>query len=76
MIDPLILPMILTISISGIVSIISTIQHSRCTEIRTPCCSCIRNIPKEQEEIIPFNREESNATPVEARVAEPRQILN
>lgn len=54
MVDPLIIPMILTISISGIVSIISTIQHSRCTTISTPCCSCVRKINDEQEGVIPF----------------------
>ena len=54
MVDPLIIPMILTISISGIVSIISTVQHSRCTTISTPCCSCIRKINDEQEGVIPF----------------------
>ena len=60
MLDPLILPMILTISISGIVSIISQIQHSRCSEIRSPCCSCIRKVPDEQEETIPFRNETEN----------------
>ena len=54
MVEPLIIPMILTISISGIVSIISTIQHSRCTTISTPCCSCVRKINDEQEGVIPF----------------------
>jgi len=54
MIDPLIVPMILTISISGIVSIISTIQHSRCVSISSPCCSCVRKINDEQEPSIPF----------------------
>ena len=60
MLDPLILPMILTICISGVVSIISQIQHSRCSEISSPCCSCIRKVPDEQEATIPFRNETEN----------------
>jgi len=60
MLDPLILPMILTISISGIVSIISQIQHSRCSKIESPCCSCIRKVPDEQEATTPFRNETEN----------------
>ena len=60
MLDPLILPMVLTICISGIVSIISQIQHSRCSEIRSPCCTCIRKVPDEQEATIPFRNETEN----------------
>ncbi len=54
MVDALIIPMILTISISGIVSIISTVQHSRCVRIQSPCISCERKINDEQEGVIPF----------------------
>ena len=60
MVDPMLIPMILTISISGVVSIISTIQHSRCTTIKTPCCSCVRKINDDQEPIIPFNNDNNN----------------
>jgi hypothetical protein len=54
MIDPLMIPMILTICISGLVSLVSQIQHSSCTTISTPCCSCIRKVNDEQEPIVPF----------------------
>ena len=54
MIDPLMIPMMLTICISGLVSVISQIQHSRCVSITSPCCSCVRKINDEQEPIIPF----------------------
>jgi hypothetical protein len=54
MIDPLMIPMILTICISGLVSLVSQIQHSRCTTISTPCCSCIRKVNDEQEPTVPF----------------------
>jgi len=60
MIDPLIVPMILTICISGLVSVISQIQHSRCTSINTPCCSCIRKINDEQEPTVPFKNDIEN----------------
>tara|TARA_R110000744_G_scaffold29638_2_gene70581 strand:- start:720 stop:911 length:192 start_codon:yes stop_codon:yes gene_type:complete len=61
MIDPLMIPMMLTICISGLVSVISQIQHSRCVSITSPCCSCIRKINDEQEPLIPFknNMEEA-----------------
>ena len=48
MIDPLLLPTILSISIQGIIGIISQIQHSRCSEIRAGCIECKREVPKEQ----------------------------
>ena len=54
------IPMILTISISGLISILSQIQHSRCSEIRSPCCSCIRKVPDDQEATIPFRNETEN----------------
>jgi len=54
MIEPLMIPMILTICISGLVSVISQIQHSRCVSISSPCCSCVRKINDEQEPSIPF----------------------
>jgi hypothetical protein len=52
--------MILTISIQGIVSIISQIQHSRCTNINFGCISCERKVPSEQEPIKEFNNTTEN----------------
>tara|TARA_Y100000114_G_C11751674_1_gene324647 strand:- start:62 stop:253 length:192 start_codon:yes stop_codon:yes gene_type:complete len=60
MINALTLPMILTISIQGIVSIISQIQHSRCTNINFGCISCERKVPAEQEGIKEFNNTTEN----------------
>jgi hypothetical protein len=60
MINALTLPMILTISIQGIVSIISQIQHSRCTTINFGCISCERKVPAEQEPIQEFNNTTEN----------------
>ena len=51
--------MILTISIQGIVSIISQIQHSRCTTINFGCISCERKVPAEQEPVQEFNNTNS-----------------
>jgi len=60
MVDALIVPMILTICISGLVSVISQIQHSRCVSITSPCCSCIRKINDEQEPTVPFKNDIEN----------------
>ncbi len=46
--DYLLIPTILSISIQGLIGIISQIQHSRCTEIRGCCFECKREVPKEQ----------------------------
>ena len=46
--DYLLFPTILSISIQGLIGIISQIQHSRCTEIRGCCFQCKREVPKEQ----------------------------
>lgn len=46
--DYLLIPTILSISIQGLIGIISQIQHSRCTEIRGCCFQCKREVPKEQ----------------------------
>jgi len=59
MINALTLPMILTISIQGIVGIISQIQHSRCTTINLGCISCERKVPAEQEAVQEFNNTNS-----------------
>ena len=52
--DPLLTPMILTISIQGFISIISQIQHSRCTSINLGCMSCERKVPANQEPVHEF----------------------
>ena len=51
MIDPLMFPTILSISIQGIIGFISQIQHSRCSEIRAGCISCKREVPAEQPNV-------------------------
>ena len=48
MIDPLLFPTILSLSIQGVIGIISQIQHSRCSEIRAGCISCKRKVQAEQ----------------------------
>ena len=48
--DPVLIPAILSLSFSGIIGIISQIQHSRCTEINCLGCSCIRRVPRDEEE--------------------------
>ena len=48
MIDPLLMPTILSITIQGVIGIISQIQHSRCSEIRACGIECKREVPKEQ----------------------------
>jgi|TARA_R100000081_G_scaffold85528_1_gene54582 hypothetical protein len=48
--DPVLIPAILSLSFSGVIGIISQIQHSRCTEIKCLGCSCIRRVPREEEE--------------------------
>ena len=47
--DYLLLPTLLSLSIQGVIGIISQIQHSRCTEIRGCCFECKRQLPKEDE---------------------------
>jgi len=44
---------IISVSIAGATTLLSTCWHSRCTNIRTPCISCDR-------EIIKNNNEEDN----------------
>ena len=61
--DYLLLPALLSLSIQGVIGIISQIQHSRCTEIRGCCFECKREVPKEQLEQ-PEQLQEVNARPV------------
>jgi len=51
MIDPMLFPALLSLSIQGIIGIISQVQHSRCSEINCLGCNCKRNVPAEQEPI-------------------------
>ena len=55
--DYLLLPTILSITIQGVIGIISQIQHSRCTEIRGCCFECKREVPKEQPPVPTQNAE-------------------
>ena len=48
--DPVLIPAILSLSFSGVIGIISQVQHSRCTEINCLGCSCIRRVPRDPEE--------------------------
>lgn len=61
-IDPLLMPTILSITIQGIIGIISQIQHSRCSEIRAGCIECKREVPKE------------NPKPVELQEIQAREV--
>lgn len=64
--DPVLIPAILSLSFSGVIGIISQIQHSRCTEINCLGCSCIRRVPPEPEE----HHQETNIT----EIVSPRRI--
>ena len=48
MIDNMLFPTVLSLSIQGIIGIISQIQHSRCSRINCWGCSCERQVPQEQ----------------------------
>ena len=61
--DYLLFPTILSISIQGLIGIISQIQHSRCSEIRGCCFECKREVPKE-----PLDK------PVELQEIQARQV--
>jgi hypothetical protein len=50
MIDPVLVPAIISLSFSGIIGIISQIQHSRCSSIKCWGCECVRQVPKEEQE--------------------------
>jgi len=64
--DPVLIPAILSLSFSGVIGIISQIQHSRCTEINCLGCSCIRRVPPEPDE----HQQETNRT----EIVSPRRI--
>tara|TARA_R110002020_G_scaffold383918_3_gene594569 strand:- start:4770 stop:4988 length:219 start_codon:yes stop_codon:yes gene_type:complete len=69
-IDPVLIPAIMSLAFSGIIGIISQIQHSRCSEIKCWGCSCIRRVPEEEEtkknqEVKPINLTE---------IVSPREI--
>jgi hypothetical protein len=51
MIDPMLVPTLLSITFGGVVSMISQIQHSRCEEINCLGCNCKRKVPTEQEQL-------------------------
>jgi len=40
---------IISVSVSGLATLLSTCFHSRCTSIRTPCISCDRKLLDEEE---------------------------
>ena len=48
MIDPVLIPAVMSLSFQGIIGILSQIQHSKCSEVRGCGCECIREIPKEE----------------------------
>lgn len=48
--DPVLIPAILSLSFSGVIGIISQIQHSRCSEINCLGCSCKRKVPPDPDE--------------------------
>ena len=48
MIDNMLFPTVLSLSIQGIIGSISQIQHSRCSRINCWGCSCERQVPQEQ----------------------------
>ena len=41
---------IISVSIAGATTLLSTCFHSRCTTIRTPCISCDRELIKDKNE--------------------------
>lgn len=51
MIDAMLFPAILSLTIQGIIGIISQVQHSRCSEINCWGCNCKRSVPSEQEQL-------------------------
>jgi len=59
MVDPVLVPAVLSLSFQGIIGVISQIQHSRCTSIRGMGFECVRDLKKEddppKEEVITEN---------------------
>lgn len=50
MVDPVLVPAILSLAFQGVIGIISQIQHSRCLSIKCCGCECIRKLPEEDKE--------------------------
>ena len=50
MVDPVLIPAILSLTFGGIIGIISQIQHSRCSSIKCWGCECIRKVKEDEEE--------------------------
>ena len=46
---------IISVSVGGLATLLSTCFHSRCTKISTPCISCERQVLDEKE-----NKENTN----------------
>tara|TARA_R110002020_G_C16093196_1_gene758070 strand:+ start:673 stop:906 length:234 start_codon:yes stop_codon:yes gene_type:complete len=63
MFDNVLIPAIMSLFFSGIIGIISQIQHSRCSEINCCGCRCVRKVPEEEQK--PVNL---------ANVVSPREI--
>tara|TARA_Y100000004_G_scaffold195674_1_gene263359 strand:- start:20 stop:211 length:192 start_codon:yes stop_codon:yes gene_type:complete len=40
---------IISVSVGGLATLLSTCFHSRCTEIETPCIKCKRDVMDENE---------------------------
>ena len=40
---------IISVSVGGLATLLSTCFHSRCTKINTPCISCERQVMEENE---------------------------
>ena len=66
--DYLLFPTILSISIQGLIGIISQIQHSRCSEIRGCCFECKREVPRE-----PLDKPDRQS-PVELQEIQAREV--
>ena len=73
--DPVLIPAIISLAFSGVIGIISQLQHSSCVSIRGWGCECIRKVPDPEGETTEMIGE-NETRPIEARVAEPRHILN
>lgn len=54
---------IISVSVGGLTTLLSTCFHSRCTKINTPCIQCERELIDKEEE-----PNENNAEPVSPRV--------
>jgi len=58
MVDPVLVPAILSLAFQGVIGIISQIQHSRCLSIKCCGCECIRKLPEEDKEKENFTQQE------------------